>query len=144
MKKSVVMQAFLIVGFYFVVGVLSTEVPTPVRNVEHMKHITVTDRDNGTELRLHLGDELIVRLEAIPGTGYSWKISEGAEEMLNQVGKSVFEKSSTQLLGGVEQQVFRFRVKASGICQLKFEYCRPWDKSGIAAKSYFLKLHIEK
>jgi predicted secreted protein len=144
MKNHIVMQGLLIVGLHFIVGTLSAVIPGPMSNVRHMKHITATDQDHGTELRLHLGDELTVRLEAIPGTGYTWKILGGAEEVLSQVGETVFEKSSTQLVGGVEQQIFRFRVKATGMRQLEFKYCRPWDKSGIAAKSYFVKLHIEE
>ena len=37
-----------------------------------MTHVIVTEQDSNAEFRLHMGDELIVRLDAIPGTGYAW------------------------------------------------------------------------
>lgn len=109
-----------------------------------MKQITLTDRDRDAKFHLRVGDELIVRLEAIPGTGFSWRISGDHEEVLTHVGEPVFERSGAQALGGVEQQVFRFRVKSSGRHQLEFEYRRPWEKSGTAVKSYSVKLQIDE
>jgi predicted secreted protein len=109
-----------------------------------MKHLMVTDRDHDAEFHLRVGDELTVRLEAIPGTGYSWKISGNDEGVLSHVGEPIFERSDGQVLGGVEQQIFCFRVTSSGVSRLELEYGRPWDKPGTAMKSFSIKVIAEE
>lgn len=109
-----------------------------------MTRLTLTEQDCGSAFHLQVGDELSISLEAIPGTGYSWEVLDEDRLVLNQVGEAIIEKSDTQMLGGVERQVFHFRVNASGNRRLKLEYRRPWDKPGIAAKSFYITLISEK
>jgi predicted secreted protein len=109
-----------------------------------MKRIIVNDRDNNAEFRLHKGDELTVLLEVIPGTGYSWKISGDGEGVLSHIGEPVFEKTGAKLLGGVEQQVFCFRIESSGVRKLEFEYGRSWEKPGTAMKSFIITVIAEE
>ena len=123
---------------------MNADIPEPVRKEDYMKRLIATERDHDAEFRLHVGDELTVRLKVIPGTGYSWKISGDDEEVLSLVGEPVFEKSGAQVLGGVEQQVFCFRVKSSGVRQLEFEYRRPWEKPGTAMKSFSITMITEE
>lgn len=142
--KNGVVNACLVIGLIFFLEVIGVKIFELVKSEEHMKHITVTNRDHDTELHLQVGDELTVRLEAIPGTGYSWNISEGDEGMLSLIGDPVFERSGVQVLGGVEQQIFRFRATSPGTRRLEFEYRRPWDKVKTATKSYSIKLLIDE
>jgi predicted secreted protein len=109
-----------------------------------MKRLVVTERDQNAEFHLRLGDELTVRLEVIPGTGYSWKISENDEGVLSHLGEPIFERSDSQVLGGVEQQIFRFRVTSSGVRQLELKYGRPWEKPGKAIKSFSIRVIAEE
>jgi predicted secreted protein len=109
-----------------------------------MKQLIVTDRDNNAEFHLHVGDEVTLRLKVIPGTGYSWKITGFEEELLSAIGEPVFQKSGSQLIGGEEQQVFYFRVKSSGVGQLKFDYLRNWEKPGTALKSFTITVIAEE
>jgi predicted secreted protein len=89
-----------------------------------MSRLIVTGQDNKSEIKLHVGDELILRLEAQPGTGYSWRVLEDSYELLNQIGEPDFEESDELALGSKEQQLFRFRAGGSGIQQLELQYRR--------------------
>ena len=109
-----------------------------------MTRLIVTEQNNNAEFRLHVGDELIVRLEAIPGTGYSWIVLGDNDEVLSQIGESVFEKSDEQMVGGVEQQIFSFRVKSTGVRLLELEYRRSWEKHGEAIKSLSIRVITEE
>ncbi len=108
-----------------------------------MKRLTVNEQDNGTEFRVQVGDEVTVRLEAVPGAGYSWMISEKDESALSQVGESAFERAEKPILGGAEQQVFSFRAVSSGVRRLEFVYRRPWEKPEARAKSFSITVVTE-
>ncbi len=104
----------------------------------------VTELNNDSEIPLHLGDELIVRLEAIPGTGYSWIVLGDVEGVLSQIGEPVFEQPVEPVMGEVEHQVFSFIVKSTGVHGLQLEYRRSWEKLGLAAKSFYIKVITEE
>lgn len=108
-----------------------------------MTRLTITEQNNNGEFHLRVGDELIVRLEAIPGAGYSWIVSGNVEGVLSQSGQPVFEKSGKRVLGGVEQQVFTFQVSSPGAGVLKLEYRRPWEKPATAIKTFSIRVIAE-
>ena len=109
-----------------------------------MESLIITEQDHGAMLRLHVGDKLTVRLKVIPGTGYSWwKTSVEDEKVINEVNQPVSDKSSTQSMGGIEQQVFCFLVKSSGVCQIELKYRRGWEKPEKTVKSFFITVNAE-
>jgi predicted secreted protein len=108
-----------------------------------MRQLTVTGSDEDTEVRMHVGDMLIVRLTAVPGTGYSWHVSGGAGGVVTQVGQPGFESSGEPELGGEEQQVYRFHVLSSGVQHLAFRYGRPWEKTKTATKSFSITINAK-
>jgi predicted secreted protein len=109
----------------------------PISSEGAMSSMTISEQDQGSELRVHVGDELTLRLSAIPGTGYSWNVSGEDRGVLVEIGEPTFERTSdVPRLGAPEQQVFRFRVGSAGVRQLRLEYRRPWDKLGMAAKTF--------
>jgi predicted secreted protein len=105
---------------------------------------TITEQNNQTELHLHVGDKLIVRLESIPGTGFSWIVVGEAAGVLRQTGEPVFERSGERKMGGVEHQVFSFEVTSKGLLGLQMEYRRPWEKTGTANKSFSIRVMVEE
>jgi predicted secreted protein len=109
-----------------------------------MTRVIVNEESNNTELRLHIGDELVIRLEAIPGTGYAWIVSGGAGKILSQTGEPVFERTGEKILGGVERQILSFRVESAGSQSLELEYRRSWEKPGMAKKKFFIRAIAEK
>jgi predicted secreted protein len=109
-----------------------------------MTRVIVTEQNSNAEFRLHMGDELIVRLDAIPGTGYAWIVLGEVEGVLSQIGEPVFEKSGERAMGAVEQQVFTFHIKSTGVHRLELEYRRPWEKPGTATKSFSITVIAEE
>jgi inhibitor of cysteine peptidase len=89
-----------------------------------MSRLIVTGQDNKSEINLRVGDELLLRLEAQPGTGYSWRVLKDSYELLSQIGQPDFEESDELILGGKEWQVFRYKAGASGMQRLELEYRR--------------------
>lgn len=108
-----------------------------------MTSLNITETDDGCEFRLHVGDELTVRLDATPGTGYSWEVSGNGGKVLSQVGEPVYEKVKQPILGGVQKQVFHFCAKLPGVHRLTLEYRRPWEKAGTAMKSFSFTVIVD-
>ncbi len=86
--------------------------------------------EDGQDVKLGQGQELVVQLEANPTTGYQWILAEGGKAILKQEGAPVYTaKTHSPLImgaGGIE--TWRFRATYPGREVLRFEYRRPWEK----------------
>ncbi len=95
--------------------------------------VTVTDKDDGGTVQVALGGMLTVRLEAKPGTGYSWKIVRNDARVLQQHGEATFEpiakKDRGPLVGGPAAQVVAFRALTRGTDILELHYLRQFEKA---------------
>lgn len=108
------------------------------------KAVTVTERNNGEKISLAQGETLIVKLDAQPGTGYSWQVAKSEPATsLKMLGDSEFELGKDGVAGAVQRQVFNFKAKASGSCVLELHYVRPWEKDAAPAKTYRLEVHVQ-
>jgi predicted secreted protein len=113
---------------------------SPMINPSH--NMTLTEKDNGTQVQVSNGDIVTLRLEAIPGTGYSWQIAENKPDLLKPLGKPKYEESKSKLIGGVEHQIFRFKAVSQGTVILKLLYFREWEKGKAPEKSYQVTVEI--
>lgn len=105
--------------------------------------MTVTTEDDGREITIPVGTSVIVRLEAIPGTGYGWQLVRNGSPQLHLEAAPVFEPRSNLEAGGVEDEVFQFRIQLPGTADLEFHYRRSWDKQTPAAKTFRVRITSE-
>jgi predicted secreted protein len=105
--------------------------------------VTLTMQDDGREVMLPAGSSVIIRLEALPGTGYGWQIIQNGSPSLQLETPAVFEPRADVEAGGVEDEIFRFRAQHPGTVNLEFHYRRPWDRQGPAAKTFRVRITIE-
>ena len=109
---------------------------------ESQETAVVTDKDNGRQIVIAKGGTLVVRLEATPGTGHSWKLVKINPELLKALGESTFEGSGGRILGATEHQVFRFEAQASGASVLEMHYLRPWEKDVPPLRTYRITVEV--
>jgi predicted secreted protein len=107
------------------------------------KVVTVTSQDDGREVMLPAGSSVIVRLEAIPGTGYGWQVIQNGSPSLQLETPPVFKPRTDLEAGGVEDEIFRFRALHPGTVNLEFHYRRPGDRQGPAVKTFRVRITIE-
>ncbi len=89
--------------------------------------VTLTDRDNGTDVDLTSGGTLIVKLPSNPSTGYSWAVA-GDPSPLKLHRTSFVQKShSGQMVGSSGTQVLRFGANSVGMGNLTVIYRRSWE-----------------
>ncbi|MGC9443505.1 MAG: protease inhibitor I42 family protein [Candidatus Methanospirareceae archaeon] len=88
----------------------------------------LTEADNGETIKVGVGQEFDVTLEANPTTGYTWAVAEPADvQIIRQKGEIEFVPESDALgAGGV--QIIRFEAVGAGQTTLKLIYHRPWER----------------
>ena len=108
----------------------------------------VHDEKGGDTVHLTLGGIWILKLDAIPGTGYAWTITRNNDQFLELLGEPIFtpktEDSTEKIIGVSAYQEFRFRAKKTGRTQLELDYRRKWEKGAAPLKKFAVTVHIQK
>lgn len=96
----------------------------PLASAAAAATVTVGPAANGTTVRLHVGDRLVVRLPGNPTTGYRWSALRVPAPL--RLLSSVYVPSQPKRLGQGGTYVFRFAA-GRGSGTLKLVYRRPWE-----------------
>jgi inhibitor of cysteine peptidase len=106
--------------------------------------VEVGESGNGTGVDMRVGQELILRLDSNPSTGYHWDVIEGIGAILEQSGESQYHPSGSledMSPGGGGVEIFRFQASAAGQTELVLAYRRPWEQ-GEPNKKYTLEVRV--
>lgn len=111
---------------------------------DHEKGVTLTDTGNNNKVKLKLkkGDGLTLKLEAEPGTGFSWHVVLVNDEQLKQQGASEFLAPAKQRAGSTETQVLRFSAHQAGSSELELHYKRSFEATKGPAKIFKASVQI--
>lgn len=97
--------------------------------------LRLTESENGKTVQLPLGGQLIVRLPAQLGTGFSWAVVRRKGDILRLTQQRT--ESAGQLRpGSPEEQVFVFEPQASGSEEIELAYRRPWEQNQPPARIF--------
>jgi inhibitor of cysteine peptidase len=88
--------------------------------------------DDGTEVSVKVGEQLVVELPSNPTTGFSWTVADGGP--LTQVGEAEYAtEAAPDVVGAGGTETFTFDAKKAGSGTLTLEYRRPWE-TGVEAE----------
>jgi predicted secreted protein len=108
------------------------------------RNITATEKENGSRLELHRDDVLTLKLECIPGTGYSWQISRNDASVMKPPDKPEYQRADNRkAMGAVEYGIFRFKALAKGTNILELQYKRIWEKEKEPLKTFRVTVRID-
>jgi predicted secreted protein len=99
----------------------------------------ITAADAGKTVSLIVGEQLTVRLDAQPGTGFGWEPDATSTPLLSSKGSTL---SGGNIPGGVETQSLTFVARAAGEGNLKLVYRRGWENDVPPAKSFSVTVKI--
>jgi len=97
--------------------------------------LVLTESENGKTVQLPLGGQLVVRLPAQLGTGFSWAVVSRKGGAL-RVTEQRTESAGQLRPGGSEEQVFVFAPQASGSEDVELAYRRPWEQNQPPARTF--------
>lgn len=110
--------------------------------------LVITERCDGEKVQVPLGTILIIKLEAIPGTGYGWYADSAKSDYLNMIHEPVFlptEVDSTETtIGTPAYHVFQYLARKKGTEKLKLCYMRAWEKDKPPQKSFSITVSIQE
>jgi predicted secreted protein len=85
---------------------------------------------------LQVDQEFSIDLEAIPGAGYMWEVSDQPEE-LEILSRDVV--SISKEIGGPSTQRFVIVARQPGNFSIAFELKRRWEKTSIKTKIFMIQ-----
>jgi inhibitor of cysteine peptidase len=109
--------------------------------------LVVTESDNGRTLSLETGEVLLVRLTAVPGTGYGWELSEGpGPGLVLEDGPDIkpVTPEPESRPGSSASAEWRFRGASPGLQLLRFIYVRPWERASRPASELSLRVKVKR
>ncbi len=94
----------------------------------------LSEQDDGSLVRLKLGELVVVALEGNPSTGYSWEATPADQAVIVQQGETEF-KAASDLLGAPGKVSLTFKAVAEGQQALTLAYRRPFEKDTAPEKT---------
>lgn len=87
--------------------------------------IVVSECDDGTHVRAHVGDTIEVHLSENASTGYRWALDDGDARIFELSGSGADYPGG--LIGAGGEALFRITIRSPGTATLRLKYWRHWE-----------------
>jgi inhibitor of cysteine peptidase len=101
----------------------------------------LTHLDNGKTVLVRTGDELLLRLDENPTTGYRWVLEGDVHPVLEVLDVQYVQPPATGL-GRGGQRVWTLRAKSSGSVGLLLELRRAWEGDKSIVKRFEVTVQV--
>lgn len=111
---------------------------------QHVSWVAVDASDSGDAVKIGIGEELFVDLDANPATGFQWEVLEISDTSVIEKESNEYkasEANATVGSGGVERWTFKALNK--GTTRLYLEYSQPWEGGIKEAKTFTLIVVVD-
>ena len=108
--------------------------------------VQLDQNDNGTDVRLTVGEEMELRLPSNSSTGYAWRLVGDLDEDVIQVASSEYEpdEGSEDEDGGGGTEIWRFRARGPGSVPVALEYVFEGGEEREAANEFSVSVTVER
>jgi inhibitor of cysteine peptidase len=97
--------------------------------------IEMTEKDNGTVMKVQLGDQINITLPGNPTTGYTWQLAAIRVDILEPGLEPEYVRDST-LPGAGGRFTFRLTARSQGYTKVILAYLRTWEKDMPPVKTF--------
>lgn len=105
------------------------------------KTVQLGKEQNGSQVKLKIGDELAISLHGNPTTGYMWEVDRVDAAILQQAAPAEFHPQS-ELLGAPGVIILYFKAVHAGETSLELVYRRGWEKNTPPLDRYVIALTV--
>ncbi len=99
------------------------------------------ESDAANPVKIQVGEEFFIALQANPSTGYSWTQQTGDGSVLAYEG-AVRQNPTTAMPGTPGQQIFIYHANRSGTSTITFQYSRPFEPNAPAGKMLTFTIQV--
>lgn len=106
-----------------------------------MPALSLTESDNGQSFNLRIGDQIFIRLEESPTTGYQWAVDQ-IGELLVLESSDFFPAAASIGTGG--ERILSFTARGAGSTRLSLKLKREWEDDSSAIKRFGVELNVNE
>lgn len=112
---------------------------------DELRALSVTEADNGKTVNITEGQNLYVKLQSNPSTGYKWEVASTDRTFGYPSATKFFPNGGAVGSGGLDR--FTWKTKAGPLSMVgkhtvKMEYHRPWETNAAPAKTFEFTVNI--
>jgi inhibitor of cysteine peptidase len=126
-------KRFLLAGLLLVLAACSSTGGNP---------LMLTEKNDGQNVQMSNGQQLVVTLEGNPTTGYTWEVDTIDQAILKQIGEPEF-KASSGALGAGGLMTLQFQAVSQGETPLRLVYHRPWEQDIAPEKTFEVNVVVK-
>lgn len=106
---------------------------------------TLTEKNNGDSINLKINDNLEIKLESNPTTGYSWFLSDKVDSTIVSVTDPVFieSKKDKELVGAGGYEIFTIKGVSKGKTSIILNYQRPWEEEVEPIETFEITISVD-
>jgi inhibitor of cysteine peptidase len=101
----------------------------------------ISTADNGKQLAIRVGDELLVELPENPTTGYRWQLNSSGDASLT-LDRDEFELPTNSTAGSGGTRHISLRASSTGHSQLRLELRRAWEQGQSAVEEFAVPIEV--
>ena len=103
--------------------------------------VQLTEQDSGSEVDVHVGDTVSIRLAENPTTGYRWNVANVDDSLVN-IDDSEFVESPGSGIGGGGTRLITLSVRSPGVARASLKNQRPWEPTAAPIRQFEVTLNI--
>jgi len=142
-KEKIMVRKAIFLATFSAVIILVTGCAPRQFQVSPPEQVNLVASDNGENVSLFAGQELIIQLDGNPTTGYTWETKDLDTNLFRQVGDVQFTSSNPKLVGSGGVQTLTLKVLNTGTGTLTLIYHRPWEKDVQPAKTFSVTVTVK-
>lgn len=106
---------------------------------------TLTEKNNGDSINLKIGDDIEIKLESNPTTGYSWFLSDKFDSAIVSVTGPIYmeSKNNKELVGAGGYEIFTIKAISKGKTSIILNYKRPWEEEVEPIETFEINISID-
>jgi inhibitor of cysteine peptidase len=105
--------------------------------------VTLTEADQGRAISVNTGDEIAIRLDSNPTTGYEWAVAALDEQRITYL-TSNYEAPKNGMVGQGGTQELRFRATGAGESTLALKYWRSWEGDASIVEQFSVTIRVSE
>lgn len=105
-----------------------------------MPTISLSDADNHQSFDVETGNEILIRVEESPATGYRWTLDQLDQTVITLQGTDFSSVSAG--VGGGGERVLTFKAQRPGTTQLALKLWRDWEGDNSVVKRFEITINV--